>query len=146
MEPDDRDWVEQLRRRTPKYRTKLPELPPETIYLLAHLLSSAANKSPPRPAGVAPPSHQKSERNRSLKDAMFSDFVRRLRFVAEQSGGKLGLGAKGGNLVKAICLLNPHLPKGLVPDRLRIGTLRNIRNDSLFDAPPSEYEFFFIPE
>jgi hypothetical protein len=137
MESDDRDWVEQLRRRTPKYRTKLSEFP-ETIYLFAHLLSSAANMSPPRPAGVAPPSHQKSKRNRSLKNVMFFDFVGRLRFVAEDSGGNLGLGTnhKGGNLVKAIHLLRPHLPNDLVPDRLAPGTLKKIRADKPVDGPP----------
>jgi hypothetical protein len=147
MDSDDRDWVEQLRCRTRKYGTKLGELP-ETIYLIAHLLSSAANMSPPRPAGVAPPSHQKSKRNRSLKNVIFLDFIYRLRFVAKDRGGNLGLGTnhKGGNLVKAIRLLRPHLPNGLVPDRLAPGTLKKIRVDKPVDAPPTEYQFFFIPE
>jgi hypothetical protein len=139
-------WIEHFRRRTHRYNELLNELP-ETTYRLAHLLRSAAGKAPPRAPDQPAPAKQKSTRNRSPKDVLFQDFVRRLHLFVEDSGGQLSLDHmhKKGSLVEALTILRPFLPKGLIPDELPIGTLRKIKANTIVDAPPSDIDFW-LPE
>ena len=48
---------------------------PETAFRLAHLLSTATGMSPPRAAGAPAASHQKSERNRTVKPFFYTIFI-----------------------------------------------------------------------
>jgi hypothetical protein len=143
LDPIDRNWIERLWRRTPWYKDWLLDVP-ETVFRVAHMLSSAAGMSPPRATGVAAPPHQKSDRDRTRKDVMFLDFVRRLKLVVSESGGELALDQNydKGTLIDALDLLKPHLPKGVVPDRLPLGTLKKLKADSILDAPSADIDFF----
>ena len=143
LDPVDRKWVERLLRRTFRYNEWLRDLP-ETVSRLAHLFSSAAGMSAPRATGVAAPPHQKSGRWRTRKDVMFLDFVRRLRYVVKECDGELTLDQNfdKGTLLDALHILRPHLPKGVVPNRLPVGTLKKIKADSILDAPSAEIDFY----
>jgi hypothetical protein len=141
LDPLSTKWVEQLWRRTPWYNKWLRDVP-ETAFRLAHLFSSAAGMSPPRPTGVAPPRHQKSNRDKTRADVMFLDFVRRLKMVASESGGKLGVDPANrcGTLVDAVNLLKPHLPVGVVPDGFPFSAFKKTKNASLV-LPIPEIDF-----
>jgi hypothetical protein len=77
------------------------------------------------------------------------DFVRRLRLVAKECGGKLTLdhAHEKGSLLDALGLVRPHLPEGVVPKKLPIGTLKKIINtDNILDAPTAEIDFFSLEQ
>jgi hypothetical protein len=143
LDPVDRKWVERLWRRTPWYKDWLRDFP-EAVFRLAHLFSSAVGMSPPRVTGVAASPYQKSDRWRTRKDVMFLDFVRRLRLVVSESGGELTLDQnyEKGTLLDALHILRPHLPNGVVPEKLPFGTLKKIKANSILDAPLAEIDFF----
>jgi len=110
LAPIDRKWVEHLRRRTYDYNHWLRDVP-KTVFQLAHLLSIAARLSPPRAPGFAAPDHQKSDRDRTTKHLTFLFLARWLKLLAHEFGGKLG----DARLLKAVEILKPHLPDGVVP-------------------------------
>ena len=92
--------------------------------------------------------NQKSDRSRTRKDVIFLDFVRRLRRFASEYGGKLTLDSanESGSLLDALTLLTPHLPPGVVPKKLPIGTLKKIVNpNSVLDTPRADIDFFLPP-
>jgi len=142
LDPLSQKWVERLRRRTFWYKEWLRDVE-VTVFRLAHLFSSAANMSPPRAPGVAAPDHQKSSRDKTRADVMFLDFVYRLRMVARQNGGKLGLDPnnKRGTLVEAVQILKPHLPDGVVPDEFPFFALKKIK-EATFAAPHPAIDFY----
>ena len=144
MDPLGAEWVERLWRRTPWYNEWLRDVP-VTAFRLAHLFSSAAGMSPPRPPGVVPPKHQKSSRDKTREDVMFLDFARRLKMVASESGGKLGLDPanRRGALVKAVNLLKPHLPVGVVPDKFPFSAFKNAKGATLL-LPIAEIDFYSL--
>jgi len=45
-------------------------------------------------------------------------------------------------LVDALHILRPLLPKGVVPNKLPMGTLKKIKADSILDAPFAEINFY----
>jgi len=143
LDPINRRWVERLWRRTYLYNNWLPDVP-ETVFRLSHLFSSAAGMSPPRSTSEARPRHQKSNRQRTRKDVIFRDFVRRLRSIAGECGGKLSLDHEheGGSLLDAISILSPHLPKGVVPKKVSPKALKKIIATKSFNAPSAEIDFF----
>ena len=143
LDPLDRKRVERLWRRTPPYKDWLRDLR-ETVFRLAHLFGSAVGMSAPRATGVAVPSHQKTDRWRTHKDVIFLDFVRRLRSGVRDFGGELTLdhNSEKGTLVDALHILRPLLPKGVVPNKLPMGTLKKIKADSILDAPFAEIDFY----
>jgi hypothetical protein len=145
LDPLGTKWVERLSRRTPWYNEWLRDVP-ETAFRLAHLLSSTAGMSPPRPLGVARPKHQKSNRDKTRADVMFLDFLLRLKKVASESGGKLGVDPahpRGGYLVDAVDLLKPHLPVGVVPDKFPFSALKKAKGATLL-LPIAEIDFYSL--
>jgi len=50
-----------------------------------------------------------------------------------------------GSLIDAINILREHLPKGTVPNKLPLGTLKKIKADTILDAPRAEVHFW-LPE
>jgi hypothetical protein len=137
-------WVERLWRRTPWYNEWLRDVP-ETAFRLAHLLSSAAGMSPPRPPGGTPPKHQKSNRDKTRADVMFLDFLHRLKTVASESGGNLSVDPahQRGTLVDAVDLLKPRLPVGFVPDKFPFSAFKKTKGTS-FVLPISEIDFYSL--
>jgi hypothetical protein len=144
LDPLGTKWVERLWRRTPWYNEWLRDVP-VTVFRLAHLFSSTAGMSPPRPQGVAPPKHQKSIRDKTRAGVMFLDFARRLKMVASESGGKLGLDPanRRGTLVDAVDLLKPHLPVGVVPDKFPFFAFKNTKGATLA-LPIAEIDFYSL--
>jgi hypothetical protein len=144
LDPISQKWVERLRRRTFWYNELLRDVP-ETVFRLAHLFSSAAGMSPPRGPGVAAPEHQKSDRDKTREDVMFLDFACRLKMVARETGGRLGLDPdkKGGTLFEAVYILEPHLPDGVVPerDKFPFSALKKIKVGTLA-MPIAEIDFY----
>jgi hypothetical protein len=142
LNPLDRKWVERLWRRTFWYRDWLRDVP-ETVFRISHLFSSAAGISPPRGAEVAKPDNQKSSRDRTRADPMFLDFVCRLRMIAHEAGGKLGLDPNNerGKLVEAVEMLKPHLPHGFVPERFPFFAIKKLKVGTLA-APIPEIDFY----
>jgi hypothetical protein len=145
LDPLATKLVVRLWRRTPWYNEWLRDVP-GTVFRLAHLFSSTAGMSPPRPPGAAPPKHQKSNRDKTRTDIMFLDFANRLKMVASESGGKLGLDTanRRGSLVDAIKLLKPHLPGGVVPDKFPFSAFKKTKGATL--ALPIADIDFYSPE
>jgi hypothetical protein len=145
LDPLGTEWVERLWRRTPWYNEWLRDVP-VTVFRLAHLFSSTAGMSPPRPPGIAPPKHQKSTRDKTREDVMFLDFANRLKMVASESGGKLGLDPpnRRGTLVEAVNLLKPHLPVGVVPDKFPFSAFK--KTDFTTSALPIAEIDFYSPD
>jgi hypothetical protein len=141
LDPLGTKWVERLWRRTFWYNEWLRDVP-ETVFRLAHLFSSSAGMSPPRPPGAAPPKHQKSIRDKTRADVMFLDFAGLLKRVASDSGGKLGLDPanRRGTLVDAVNLLKPHLPVGVVPDKFPFSAFKKT-NGATLALPIADIDF-----
>jgi hypothetical protein len=99
--------------------------------------------SPPRPPGVDPPKHQKSNRDKTRADVMFLDFLHRLNMVASESGGKLSVDPayRRGTLVNAVDLLKPHLPVGVVPDNFPFSAFKKTKGAALV-VPIPEIDFY----
>jgi hypothetical protein len=143
LDPLSQKWWEWLWRRTFWYREGIQDVP-ETVFRLAHMFSTAAGMSPPRGPGVTAPENQKSGRDKTREDVMLLDFVIRLKMVARESGGKLGLDAenKCGTLVEAVKILEPHLPDGFVP-KFPFSALKKIKAETLV-RPISEIDFYSV--
>jgi len=77
---------------------------------------------------------------------MFLDFANRLKMVASESGGKLGLDPpnRRGSLVDAVNLLKPHLPDGVVPDKFPFSAFKKTKGATL--ALPIADIDFYSPE
>jgi hypothetical protein len=143
LDPLSTQWVEGLLRRTPWYNEWLRDAP-VTVFRLAHLFSGAAGMSPPRPPEVGPPAHQKSSRDKTREHVMFLDFARRLKMVASESGGRLGVNhtSQRGTLVEAINLLKPHLPVGVVPDKFPFSAYKKTRGGAALTLPIADIDFY----
>jgi hypothetical protein len=89
--------------------------------------------------------HQKSDRDKTRDDVMFLDFAHRLKLVASESGGKLGLDPANerGTLVDAINLLKPHLPVGAVPDKFPFSAFKKTKGAALA-LPIAEIDFYSL--
>jgi hypothetical protein len=76
---------------------------------------------------------------------MFLDFARRLKMVASESGGKLGLDPANqrGSLVDAVNLLKPHLPVGVVPDKFPFSAFKKTKGATLA-LPIAEIDFYSL--
>jgi hypothetical protein len=119
LDPSDLECVNRLLKTSYFYGGWLRDLP-QTIFRLAHLFSIAACMSAPRETDVAVPDHQKSGRDRTRKNAMFFELARNLKLLAADFNGKLG----NARLLKAINILKPHMPEGMVPKNLSALILR----------------------
>ena len=93
------------------------------MFLLDHLFSTAVRKGPPPMAGVATLPTERGPKKGTVKDPAFHNFVwDLLGSVAEADGKKLSLNKnkneKEGSLIRALDILRPYLPSGLIPDDL----------------------------
>jgi hypothetical protein len=105
-----------------------------TAYQLALLFSLLTGKPEPRFPHQGAPSRKrgKSARGRrpgSIGEPIFQNFVLHLWIYTDEAGGKLSFDnvKREGTLVKAIKMLAPYLPDGVVPQVLPEPTLRHIR-------------------
>ena len=128
LNKEDREWVEKLLTPNPWYGGELRELP-LTVWRLAHLFSTAIGKSLSGSPVQATSSKKRGWRQRTVKDATFQNLVTHLLVDAETTGGKLTYAkASGrGTLIEALDVLTPHLPKGVVPSPLPLGTIQKIK-------------------
>jgi hypothetical protein len=101
----------------------------ETAYQLAELFSLVTGKPPPRYPHQAPQPRQRGRRSGLVKNWIFQDFVFDLFNAAGEAEGKLTYNKNrpGPPLVKAIRMLEPHLPVGFVPKALSPSTLQRIQ-------------------
>ena len=119
----------------------------ETAYQLALLFSLMTGKSPPRyqapqkrsqkdargvptdEALLSLEAHKRGKRPGDVKNWIFQNFVFDLLTSTAVAGGKLphDKNRPGRPLVKAIRMLEPHLPDGFMPNRLPRSTLQRIR-------------------
>jgi hypothetical protein len=141
LSPDDRKWVDELWGKWPQYEKWLPALP-RSVEALAHLFSLAVNKALPQGSTA----HQKrGRRSGDVKDLSFREFVHYLLVVAEEwCGGNLTFDKnyESGTLIKAIEILSPYLPAGLVPDPLPFQTIQRVKTDRGHYAGFADITFF----
>jgi hypothetical protein len=127
LNKEDRDWVEGLLAQHPA--TDTDGWLPETVSLLANLFSSAVGNSPPpdHPGGGARPD-QKGRRRGTVKNVIFQDFVSDLLTNAGATGGDFTFDKnyEMGTVLEAIRILTPHLPEGVCPKKLPMGTIQRI--------------------
>jgi hypothetical protein len=66
-----------------------------------------------------------------IKDQMFRELVFSLLSAATWSRGKFTLdkNCQSGTLLKALTILRPELPKGLVPKALPVGTIQRLKTE-----------------
>jgi hypothetical protein len=91
----------------------------ETAYRLAELFSLMTGKSPPGYPHQAPQKRKRGKRPGDVKNWIFQNFVFDLLTSTAVAGGKLphDKNRPGRPLVKAIRMLEPHLPDGVLPKR-----------------------------
>jgi hypothetical protein len=141
LNPGDREWIEYLNTTGIEFYHFLPALP-RTVRLLERLFSIAVGKAPlynasrPKKAG---------RRRGAIKDLAFLEVVRWLLIVAEECcGGHLTLDKnyENGTLIDALDLLRPHLPKGVIPKQLPLGTIQTTKdNQHCYAGYPDIYPF-----
>jgi hypothetical protein len=111
----------------------LPELP-STVWRLARLFSLAAGEAVMGLPGTNSLSDAPGRGRGMVNDVMFQHLVFSLLSCAADAGGGLSLNknkdskdSKDGTLSDALNILRPHLPKGVVPNVLPLGTLQTIK-------------------
>jgi hypothetical protein len=120
----------------------------ETTYQVAALFSLLTGKPHPPYPHEAPRPRKRGRRKGGVKDYIFQNFVSDLLNSTKTAEGRLTLekNIRVGTLIKAIKMLAPHLPLGLVPKRLPTSTLQRLKTqcDKLFaevdDRPFDEDE------
>jgi hypothetical protein len=96
-----------------------------TVHNIAIVFGAAAGKPAPDPP-------VKTFRRRlKVKDQVLVELVFDLRILAEEFGGEFTLDKdreadRPGSLVEALELLRDHLPEGIVPNALPLGTIQKI--------------------
>jgi hypothetical protein len=144
LNKQDREWLERFLAPNSYYMGRLRDLP-LTVYRLAHLFSTAIGKSPPEGPDQPISPKKRDWRQRTLKDVMFETFLSHLLVDAAETGGKLTFTKDSGTgtLVAALDILRTHLPAGVVPERLPLGTIQKIKtNYRNFYAEYAELEIF----
>jgi hypothetical protein len=147
LDARDREWLERLWAKTPRYKRWLQGVQ-WTAFQLAHLLSVAAGKAPPpNPGETTRP--KGGRRKGSVKDVIFLDFARRLLIATADCGGDLTVENERstGSLIDALNILREHLPKGVVPLEPPGGTLQRIKaNPHGYYTPLYDIDIFDLPE
>jgi hypothetical protein len=119
----DREWVDNMLSSQMQFeRGEIHHLE-TTILNLAMVFSVATGRPPPLPPHLGRPL--------GIKDQMFRELVFSLLSAAVDSHGKFTLdkNSQSGTLLKALNILRPHLPKGLVPAALPVGTIQKLKTD-----------------
>lgn len=129
LNKQDRARLDKLLVPNPYYIGKLRELP-LTVWRLAHLFSTAIGKSLPDPVPANSPK-KRDWRQRTVKDATFENFLTHLFVDVAETGGQLTFTKDSGTgtLVDALDILRPHLPGGVVPEKLPLGTIQKIKTN-----------------
>jgi hypothetical protein len=130
LNQQDREWVDNIMssEMVQFERGKIHDLT-MTIVNLAMVFSSAIGRpSPLPPMGWLPPRWRASA---MIKDQMLRELVFCLLSAADSTGGKFTLDKnyQKGTLLDALNILRDHLPKGLVPKALPIGTIQKLKAD-----------------
>jgi hypothetical protein len=153
LKQDDAIWSEELVNRPPGRHSLVPGQEERLrdlsvkVWALAGLFSTAAGQSAPIAAGIAKLPYKVGKRKGTVKDNTFHDLVFGLCSNAAEWDGELPLDKgktfkeEGGALAEALDILRPYLPKGVIPDKLPLGTLQRIKTAqskarrSLLDRP-----------
>jgi hypothetical protein len=126
LKQHDRDWLEHLLARN--YLGGLRELP-LTVWRLAHLFSTAVGKSLPSAPVQAVSPKKRDWRQRTVKNVAFENFLTHLFVDVAETGGQLTFtkDSGSGTLIAVLNILSPHLPEGVVPDPLPLGTIQKVK-------------------
>ena len=133
LNKEDRDWVEKLLAQEPSnFQEQLRNFP-HAAWLLAFLFSNAIGRSIPLISANSGSSGKLRRRPGTVNDMTFQVFVRHLLLIATEAGGEFTLdkNSNKGTLIDTLNILRPHLPKGLVPNVLPVGTLQKIKSKYL---------------
>jgi hypothetical protein len=124
----DREWVERLLALEPWSEGRLCRLP-LTVWLLASLFSTATGASLPAAPGTAALRDKRGRIKGAVKDMMFEVFIHHILVHATDAGGELTFdkNAETGTLIDALNIFRLHLPRGLVPNALPLGTIQKIK-------------------
>ncbi len=144
LNKQDREWLESFLVPNPYYMGRLRELP-LTVWRLAHLFSTAVGKSLPRGTVQVLSPKKRDWRLRTVKDVIFENFLSHLFVDVAETGGQLTFTKDSGTgtLIAALDILRPHLPEGVVPNRLPLGTIQKIKtNYRNFYAGYADLEIF----
>jgi hypothetical protein len=144
LNKEDREWLESFLAPNSYYMGRLRELP-LTIWRLAHLFSTAIGKSLPERSVQAISPKKRDWRQRTVKDVTFENFLTHLFVDVAETGGKLTFTKDSGTgtLIVALDILRPHLPEGVLPKRLPLGTIQKvITNWRNFYAGYAEFGIF----
>lgn len=139
LRKEDRNWLEELVARDPlvseERRLRGSTKPFETdelqwtVFLLDRLFSTAVGEVPPLMAGVATLRKKRGKKPGTVNNPEFHDFVWSLLSGAADAGGEFTLdkNAEKGTLIDALNILRPHLPRGVIPNALPLGTIQKIK-------------------
>jgi hypothetical protein len=123
LKKHDREWVDNILSSEMQFELGEIHHLESTILNLAMVFSAAIG----RPTSLPP----HLGRSLGIKDQMLRDLVFSLLSAATESHGKFTLdkNSQSGTLLKALDILRPHLPKGLVPKALPVGTVQKLKTD-----------------
>jgi hypothetical protein len=128
LNKEDREWVRRLQAEHSVTDTNV--WLPDTALLLVHLFSFAVGKAPPQDRDTAARPELRGRRRGTVKNVIFRDFVFDLLSTAGASGGDFTFDKnyETGTLLKAIEILSPQLPEGVIPKPLSksMGTIQRI--------------------
>jgi hypothetical protein len=100
------------------------------VNTLAHLFAASVNKS--GPSSIPGTDHLRRKagrRKQTSNNPAFQALIEHLRMLAKWTGGQLRFDKnypENSNLLTALEFLRPHLPNGIVPDRVRFSTIQSI--------------------
>lgn len=130
LNKDDRECLDSLLAPNSYYTGRLRELP-LTVWRLAHLFSTAVGKSLPASAGRDVSTRKRDWRQRTVKDVTFERLLSHLLVDVAETGGHVTFTKESGTgtLIAALDILREHLPEGVVPEPLRLGTIQKIKTN-----------------
>jgi hypothetical protein len=130
LSKDDREWLQGFAYYDAPHTQELLRTLPTTLSRLAGLLSMAIGRFSPLEVNIAAAVPKKRGRNQgTFNEPIFHCVVNGLLLCVFAEGGKLTLdkNLNTGTLIEVLTLLRPHLPNGVIPKVLPLGTIQKIK-------------------
>ena len=124
LSQQDREWVENIRS-----SSMFQEIPLERAIMQLELVFNHAIGRPSKRLEL--PRAWRHRVQNTVKDQMLRELVFSLLNAARQNYGEFTLdkNSQSGALLEALDILRPHLPKGLVPNALPLGTIQRLKTE-----------------
>ena len=125
LSQQDREWLENIRSSSIFYRISLGPAITELAVVFNHAIGRPSERL------ALPRAFRQRQARLTIKNQMLRELVFDLLSAARGNYGEFTLdkNRQSGTLIKALDILRPHLPEGLVPNALPVGTIQKLKTE-----------------